>query len=202
MFFIFELFTIKLLADDFTLVNGKQYKGVTVENVEPDGITVMTDSGIEKLYFVWLPKDVQQKYHYDAQQATAYSAQSAQADQANLQQRQQEAASQAQQIAQSQANADLSRMMDKMRAEGIKADVIIRQVTDDGVLGDFEGMDIFIPDIGKGLIDGGDWKGKIWPAGTYRYDSVDGGTRTIQCFTSSPEAAISRLQTTGTASQN
>jgi hypothetical protein len=62
------------LADDFKTVGGKEYKDATVTHVEPDGIVVKTKSGISKVYFVELPKEVQQRFNYDPQQAAAYSA--------------------------------------------------------------------------------------------------------------------------------
>ena len=43
--------------------------------VEPDGIVLKTKSGISKVYFVELPNDVQQRFHYNAAIASAYSAQ-------------------------------------------------------------------------------------------------------------------------------
>ena len=52
------------LADDFKTVNGKEYKNATVTRVEPDGIVLRTKSGITKVYFVELPKDVQERFHY------------------------------------------------------------------------------------------------------------------------------------------
>jgi thiol-disulfide isomerase/thioredoxin len=61
-------------ADDFKVVDGKEYKNVTVSRVEPDGIVLRTKSGISKLYFVELPKDVQERFHYNAANAAAYSA--------------------------------------------------------------------------------------------------------------------------------
>ena len=64
-------------ADDFKLIDGKEYKNVTVTRIEPDGIVLRTKSGIAKVYFVELPKDVQERFHYNAAVATAYSAQSA-----------------------------------------------------------------------------------------------------------------------------
>ncbi|MGH7984520.1 MAG: hypothetical protein ACREFF_15455 [Candidatus Udaeobacter sp.] len=62
------------LADDFKTINGKEYKDATVSRVEPDGILLKTKSGISKLYFVELPKDVQERFGYDPQRATVYSA--------------------------------------------------------------------------------------------------------------------------------
>ena len=52
------------LADDFKTINGKEYKNVTVSRVEADGIVLRTKTGISKVYFVELPKDVQEKFHY------------------------------------------------------------------------------------------------------------------------------------------
>jgi thioredoxin 1 len=69
--------TTVALADDFKLVSGKEYKNVTVSRVEPDGIVLRTNWGISKIYFVELPKDVQERFHYNAAIAAAYSAQSA-----------------------------------------------------------------------------------------------------------------------------
>jgi len=59
------------LADEFKTVDGKEYKDATVTRVEPDGIVVKTKSGITKLYFTELPKDVQQRFNYNPQGAAA-----------------------------------------------------------------------------------------------------------------------------------
>ena len=64
-------------ADDFKLIDGKEYKNVTVSRIEPDGIVLRTKSGISKIYFVELPKDVQERFHYNAAIAAAYSTQGA-----------------------------------------------------------------------------------------------------------------------------
>jgi len=57
-------FASVLFADDFKAINGKEYKNVTVTRVEADGILVRTKSGISKIYFLELPKDVQEQFHY------------------------------------------------------------------------------------------------------------------------------------------
>ena len=64
--FLILCFTTAAFADDFKLVSGKEYKNVTVSRVEPDGIVLKTKSGISKVYFVELPVDVQQRFHYNA----------------------------------------------------------------------------------------------------------------------------------------
>ena len=53
------------VADDFTTTRGKEYKNVSVSRIEPDGIVLKTKSGISKIYFVELPKDVQERFHYN-----------------------------------------------------------------------------------------------------------------------------------------
>jgi hypothetical protein len=61
------------LAEDFKTTNGKEYKDATIMRVEGDGIVIRTKTGISKLYFIELPKDVQEKFHYG--QATPIAAQ-------------------------------------------------------------------------------------------------------------------------------
>ena len=63
------------VADDFKLVNGREYKDATVSRVEPDGIVLRTQAGIAKVYFVELTKEDQERFHYNPAMASAYSAQ-------------------------------------------------------------------------------------------------------------------------------
>ena len=67
-------FTSAAFAEDFKTVNGKEYKDATVTRVDPDGIIVKTKSGITKVYFIELPKEVQERFHYDSEKAASYSA--------------------------------------------------------------------------------------------------------------------------------
>jgi hypothetical protein len=53
------------LADDLKTTNGKEYKNVKVNRVEPDGIVITHSFGILKIPFTELPKDVQQRFGYD-----------------------------------------------------------------------------------------------------------------------------------------
>src|SRR6266480_1536542 len=62
------------LADDFKAIDGKEYKNVTVSRVEPDGIVLITKSGISKVYFTELPKEVRARFNCDPEKAAAYSA--------------------------------------------------------------------------------------------------------------------------------
>ena len=51
------------LAEDFKTVNGKEYKDATINRVEGDGIVIRTKTGISKVYFTELSKDVQERFH-------------------------------------------------------------------------------------------------------------------------------------------
>lgn len=94
--FLILCFALTAFAEDFKTVNGKEYKDATVTRVEPDGIVVKTDSGVTKVYFSELPKDVQEHFHYDSAKEAAYSAQQTanytayQKQQDEIQRRQQE----------------------------------------------------------------------------------------------------------------
>ncbi len=72
--FLIACFASVALAEDFTAIDGKEYKSVKISRVEPDGIVLISKSGISKVYFTELPKEVQDRFHYDATEAAAYSA--------------------------------------------------------------------------------------------------------------------------------
>jgi thiol-disulfide isomerase/thioredoxin len=48
-----------------------------VSRIEPDGIVLVSKSGISKVYFTELPKDVQDRFHYDPAHAATYSTEQA-----------------------------------------------------------------------------------------------------------------------------
>jgi hypothetical protein len=52
------------LAEDFKTINGKEYKDAMVSRVESDGIVLRMKSGIVKLYFRELPKEVQERFDH------------------------------------------------------------------------------------------------------------------------------------------
>jgi hypothetical protein len=108
-----KLFTILLLSlaaaalsEDFKTVNGKEYKDATITRVEPDGIVVKTNSGVTKIYFGELPKELQERFHYDSEKAASYSAE--QAANYTAYQKQQEETRRQQQDADAKNNAALA----------------------------------------------------------------------------------------------
>jgi len=50
------------LAEDFKTIKGKEYKDATISRVEADGIVLRTKMGISKVYFIELPKQVQERF--------------------------------------------------------------------------------------------------------------------------------------------
>ena len=60
------------LAEDFKTVNGKEYKNATVSRVEPDGIVIRFSGGIVKIPFTELPKEVQERFHYNPEKAREF----------------------------------------------------------------------------------------------------------------------------------
>jgi hypothetical protein len=89
--FLILSFTSAAFSEDFKTINGKEYKDATVSRVEPDGIVLTSKSGVSKVYFTDLPKDVQVRFGYDPEKATAFSASQA-GNYAAYQKQQEEAA--------------------------------------------------------------------------------------------------------------
>src|SRR4029077_12189408 len=58
------LFASLARTEDFKTVSGKIYKDATISHVEADGIVIRTKTGMSKVYFAELPKDVQERFHY------------------------------------------------------------------------------------------------------------------------------------------
>jgi hypothetical protein len=75
--FLILSFAAAALGEDFKTVNGKDYRDATIMRVEPDGIVVKTKSGVTKVYFAELPKEVQERFQYDPEKAASYSAEQA-----------------------------------------------------------------------------------------------------------------------------
>jgi sRNA-binding protein len=63
-----------VLAEDFKTLSGKEYKDATITRVEPDGVVLKHKSGISKVYFTELPKEVQERFHYNSANAAQFNA--------------------------------------------------------------------------------------------------------------------------------
>jgi hypothetical protein len=106
------------LAEDFKTINGKEYKDATVSRVEPDGIVVKTKSAISKIYFVELPKEVQQQFGHDPDKIEAEKAAAGAAEVKRIEQKQlaeRERAEREKEKAKT-AEADLKRSLEQFEA--------------------------------------------------------------------------------------
>ena len=118
--FLILFFASVAFSDDFKTVNGKEYKGATITRVDPDGIVVKTKSGVSKVYFAELPKDVQERFHYDQQKASAYSAEQT-ANYTAYQKQQEEAQRQRENAAAKQKAVLVEQEAAKNRAQALQA---------------------------------------------------------------------------------
>jgi chromosome segregation ATPase len=118
--FLVLSFISAAFAEDFKTLNGKEYKDATVSRVEPDGIVVKTKSGISKIQFAELPKEVQERFHYDQQKASAYSAEQA-ANYTAYQKQQEEAQHEREDVAAKQKAALVEQEAAKNRTQALQA---------------------------------------------------------------------------------
>jgi len=132
-------FTSIALADDFKTTNGKEYKNVKVSRVEPDGIVLITQWGISKVYFTELPKDVQERFHYDPEKAAAaHAAQLAavrqaneltqQGDQLNKQRKQEQQRQQRQGAEQQAKQGNIQALVDRLSDLQVQEENLLVQI--------------------------------------------------------------------------
>jgi hypothetical protein len=66
---------IRVYDEGGNVIETHEHVGEFKDWVEPDGIMLITKSGISKIYFTELPKDVQERFHYDAKKAAEFTSQ-------------------------------------------------------------------------------------------------------------------------------
>ena len=59
-------------SNDLALADGRIYRNVQVWKVEPDGVTLRHDAGLDKVDFPQLPEAWRRTYGYDPEAAAAY----------------------------------------------------------------------------------------------------------------------------------
>ena len=206
----------RLSAEDFTTVEGKKYEGVTISRVEPDGLMVVTDSGIAKIPFLLLPEDVQKKYGYDPKAAAEFSAGVAKAQRDSFA-RGQKALQDEQAKKTAEWNAReregrLAAALNVLKESGIIRAIEVSQINDDGVLarvapalevsekvykrtGEWQDEPVYIYlKNTKALIDGKTLGGHLYPVGRMQYTTVLAATKTVAAFAVSPEHALELIQ--------
>ena len=111
---ILALFTSIALAEDFKTIQGKEYKNARVSRVEPDGIVLIFKSGVAKVLFAELPKEVQRRFGYDADKVEAEKAAARDADEKRIDE--QKAAERERAEREKNAEADLKQSVEKFQA--------------------------------------------------------------------------------------
>jgi hypothetical protein len=176
------------LAEDFKTINGKEYKNATISRVEPDGIVLKTKSGITKVYFVELPKEVQERFHYDPQKARDYSVEQARGEE------------------QGQAKGSKAKGSKESQTEGGQVTqgeehlaVEVVQVLPDGILAygsvcawanNYNGGEYYESTLAghrmiflqgfTGVAEGEEFQVQAHAAGTYTYQDANGASRTLE----------------------
>lgn len=156
-------------------LKGVKYYNVSVQRVEPDGITIRHSSGLLKISFNDLPQEVRNKFNYDpAKHQHYYDFQKEQAQRARVAQ-------------------ELERKARHLRFR-------LAQVMDDGSLAytgkygkyGWENDDepIFIEGLVKGVVDGDTLSEKLYPIGTYTYTTVQGASKKVLKYALSPQVAL------------
>ncbi len=195
-----------LLADAIRTRDGKLYKNATITTVTPAYVSITHSEGVVRVMLENLPEELQKKYGYDPEKAAQHLSAEARVQQ--------------QAYEQSQAAASLADFDKRaLYVEGSVSQVPEGGILFKGSAYRFESSEwsqrsksgevfahgdtqrklvgntglIFIAGSFPGVIDGDDWKGWIWPAGTYKYESVGAGTKTIERWAKTREAASSLL---------
>jgi hypothetical protein len=210
------------VGTDLITLDGKRYQSVTISHVEPDGLEVVTDSGVDKVLFTNLPPTIQKQYGYDPARAVQYEA----AEQAAASQRAADAAQRVEDQSKEAARTAVSQALDKVAV--LVAGKVL-SVSDDGVLltdavvkipathnvvvsrnpldgsaeqvvpqagfdnVDTNGEPIFIYGA-KSLADGDQYSDTVYPAPDYSYTSTIGAAKTVHAFAATKELSLKLLR--------
>ena len=196
---------------------GKVYENVTVRKVEPDGLSIMHESGTAKVAFEHLSDELKTAFGYDEGKAAEHREAQAEKDRHN------ELAMLAEEAAAASAKADRDyknagkELTESIKGTGVNAWLKIQQNSggsyclcrwglvdkapikkvvglSNRVVGyrpvDGDEYEEFIAVHGVGhLADGEKWRGTIYPCGKVTYESVGAGNRTVRRFATTPEEA-------------
>jgi hypothetical protein len=195
----------EIKLSDGTFVNG------TIKRVDPDGLVVETNAGVEKLDFLGLAAEVQKRFGFDLAKANVYRAQQAAARQQKL--AEQVASVRAQAAAldekiRSQPTPEESARRLEIEQSGFAATAILTQGTPGGARVQITrqtghaaatGLDKdtrATVAVGEGFIyglegaAGEQWKGMLYPAGYYQAATGFGLTVTIKAYALSVATAL------------
>ena len=204
------LLPLVVFAEDFTLADGTKFKG-TVTRVDPDGLIVETERGVEKLAFYALTAEDQKRFGFDRKAAEEFRLQqkaararqlaeqvaAVQARSAALEKKIQDAPTPEQMAARTRV-AQSGFTAEATVTEGIEEGVWVRLTTQRGKAAatQLDKSTLATVDLGAGFIygvqraDGETLRGTLYPAGYYRYATDFGITRSVRAYATTVEAAL------------
>lgn len=209
---IFVLLVAAAGAEEFPLANGKTVKG-DLNRVDPDGLVISTDAGVEKVSFLMLSEEVRKRYGFDLKKADEFRAQQAAAQKQMLDQQAaaiRERAARVESMMKDQPTLEDQQLRVKIEAQGFKAKALVLQGTSTGVrvrilkqtgkaAATMLDQDTRASaDIGEGFIhdlraaDGETWEGKLYPAGLHTYKTSFGAEKTLRGYALKPETAVEK----------
>jgi hypothetical protein len=201
------------------VVDGQTYNGVVYQSHDASRLRIMHDTGLAALPLADLPADLREKLGYDekeaaeaeavfsAQQAAVQSQQQkALADQAEnkkrlalakeIEDRGVAVVANVFQVVDGGVLVDSSISTLGLVQSVVSANNLLhpdrtKTITKEGVVRRrlSKGDHVFIQTLEGGLVDGGEYSGKIYPIGTHSYTTALGAARTVAAFTDIPAVA-------------
>ena len=190
----------KRKGESLTTKDGAVYHNILVTSTTPAYITVQHENGVTRIMLETLAGELQKQYGYDPAKAADYLRSEALAE-----------AERAREKRITEKIADFDKLSIYVKGE---VDQVINEQGGISFTGtayrvnparssngttslkkEYVGSTgkIFILGQFKGMIDGGEWEGQIWPAGTFTYESVGAGTKTISRWSVNRLQSISEL---------
>jgi|GEM_PF-2164223 len=204
-------------AEEFKLTNGKTVTG-DLSRVEPDGLVLITDAGVEKIPFLALPEETQKRFNFDYKKAEEYRAQQA-ALRKQLVDQQAAAirgrAARIETLQKDQPSLEEQQRRIKIEADAIDATATVLQGTSKGayvritVQTGRAARTMLDKDtrataqMGDGYVydlraaDGDTWKGKLYPAGLYIYKTEEGVEHTLRAYATTSDVALAKSAVKG-----
>ena len=204
------LLPLMVCAEDFTLADGTKFAG-TVKRVDPDGLIVETERGVEKLAFYALTEQDQKRFGFDRKAAEEFRVQQKAAGARQL--AAQAAAVQAQAAAlekkiQETPTPEQEAVRARVAVSGFTAEATVIEGTKEGVRARLTTQrgkaaatllnksTLTTVDLGAGFIygvqgaEGDTRRGTLYPAGYHEYATGFGFTGTVRAYATTVEAAI------------
>ncbi len=199
-------------AEEIKLANGQVVKG-EISRVEPDGLVVLTEAGVEKISFLSLPEETRKRYGFDLAKADQHRAAQKAAQQKMLEQQAaalRERAARLGQLVGRQPSSEETERRIKIEASGFIAQARIIQGTSQGVramlttqtgraASTMLGRDTrAVVNVGEGFIhglqgaEGETWTGRLYPTDYHLYVTPLGSERTIHGYATTVETALAK----------